>query len=991
MPDSKGIFEELLARKEELEKQLDAFKRNSEYNNAQKEEVYLTSAPFFVVEDLEGHGLQITGIALAEGVWKNVLYPADEIDKSARALKGKPLLVEHGLDSDFRKKRVGSVRNAYYDQTLRAIVFQALVTDSEAIKLVKDGTFPAVSCSTWVDKFPVNSQQSIGFNFNFNELSLVKTPACDKCFIFAVEELSRQENLNMPSTVSTLRKTQEEMKMTEDNDVIVSEEDEETFAYEDEEEEDLSALEKPSLYCVLECDDLSELSEELKKKAVSYYYGYKKPEEKAGKLPYKDYPGYPYKTEKKAVNEPYPVPSPHPAEQMKEKYGYPYPEKKSLWVVLECDSPAEIEALKKIGKKVKSAYYGYKGYPMTKAADMGLGYKYPMPEKKAGSPISPVVAPSYQKETDAVPPCKYEEKKHFTEDEMLKFLQNEMMKKFKCPICSKECDSAKELQDHIEKDHGQKLAFRCETCGREFASRDEFEGHQCKPPENKGFKSVDEGWTMVGVENPKAFQLFPKEKVGDDVKSPKGVRHDEFPKGTANEPAPLSATKPEELQHMSWADYHRAQATSPELPKQSEAPIMGPMKVAHEHPEGNEGISEVRQGLTDKNPEITEKIKLDDNPDMTHGKMGAVKTYEPAKVTEVKQGLTQEQGEKEKGEPIKKVKGGNAQEEMTQEKGEAEKGQPIKKEAGGNKPEDMTQEKGEAEKGQPIKKEVGGDKPEDMGCPECEALAEVLSVIEELKLPKDYTDFMKKCMKESKTMPVTKRMKACAEEYKKQAKPEKKSLEDNASTSILDTTSKVQEATEISDSKPAPPAESARIPDSDDQAVIMKAPEAGTPGVASEVKAMSKKDEGKDKKEEEEMAAKKEKDEKPEEMKKAKEDEEPEKEEDSLLLKAMLKKDVKEKEAEEKEKKEKEEASKKAKDEDKEAKDKEEMAKKDKEEKPEEMKKADKKEEAEEKKETPAEQAKEEKEKKELSDEDETYVKEHLPEVLIELIKKKKF
>lgn len=171
MDDDSGILEEIKAEHEELQKILSTVK------DYQRVEIVLNSSPFFSLEE-KGGKLLITGIALAEGVWKNVLYPADEIAKSAEDLKGKPLMVEHGLDSHFEKIEVGKVLAAYYDKTLKSIVFQAEVDNVEAISLVKDGTFPAVSCSTWVDKFPVNQDQSIGFNFNFQELSLVRTPAC---------------------------------------------------------------------------------------------------------------------------------------------------------------------------------------------------------------------------------------------------------------------------------------------------------------------------------------------------------------------------------------------------------------------------------------------------------------------------------------------------------------------------------------------------------------------------------------------------------------------------------------------------------------------------------------------------------------------------------------------------------------------------------------------------------------------------------------------
>jgi len=360
MVDNSGIFEELRAESEELEKRI------REAKDITKEEVILSAAPFFSLEEKEGK-LMITGIALAEGIWKNVFYPADEIQKAADRLVGKPLKVEHGQDSLFLARDVGKVTKAYYDKTLKSIVFQAEVTDPEAIKLVKNGTFPAVSCSTWIDKFPINEEQSIGFNFLFNELSLVRNPACEKCFIFAVEELSKQlnqgkkEDLNIESSQVTTTEVKD-----------MSEEKEEIIAELEEEEIDLSEIEKPKMYAVVEADSLADFDAELAKKIVSYYYGYGYPYPYGKKYPYPHYPYYPY----------YPY------------YGKPKgkvkkPEKKSLYALFEVESPEEVEALRKKGKKVVAVYYGYYGYPHYGYPYYGKGnypyYGYPYygyPEKK---------------------------------------------------------------------------------------------------------------------------------------------------------------------------------------------------------------------------------------------------------------------------------------------------------------------------------------------------------------------------------------------------------------------------------------------------------------------------------------------------------------------------------------------------------------------------------------------------------------------------------
>jgi len=246
--DMSGIFEELLAQKK------------TEYLSTPKdqlirEELSITT-PLFLEED--SNGIMITGIALAEGMWKQTLYTPEEIEKAALNLKGKDLKVEHELDKDFTSKSVGKVVDTYYDKALRALVFKARVTDPLAIQMVKDGTFPAVSCATWLDKIPLNAEQSTGFNYLFKELSLVRQPACEKCFIFAMEQLSKSQSLSIKKDTSN---KQEGIKMNENEEQVI------------EVLEEDKTVEPEKAYAIVECTE--EQLAELKKngKVVSVHYG----------------------------------------------------------------------------------------------------------------------------------------------------------------------------------------------------------------------------------------------------------------------------------------------------------------------------------------------------------------------------------------------------------------------------------------------------------------------------------------------------------------------------------------------------------------------------------------------------------------------------------------------------------------------------------------------------------------------------------------------
>ena len=151
---------------------------------------------FFPLFNLSSeHSLQISGIALAEGIWKNVIYSPEEIEKATAELVGKPIKVEHGMDKEFGSKIVGKVIEALFDKVLKAIKFKANIEDPIIKERVTDGIYKAVSMSTWMDKIPTK-EESIkeGKDFKFAELSLVKNPACEKCFIFHCEQLSKQED-----------------------------------------------------------------------------------------------------------------------------------------------------------------------------------------------------------------------------------------------------------------------------------------------------------------------------------------------------------------------------------------------------------------------------------------------------------------------------------------------------------------------------------------------------------------------------------------------------------------------------------------------------------------------------------------------------------------------------------------------------------------------------------------------------------------------------
>lgn len=422
--DNFGIEEELKAELEELKK------------SSPIQEVVSLEVGFFLSSEKP---LIISGVALAEGIWKNTIYSAEELKKACQDLIGKPVKVEHGNDKEFGDKIVGKVVHAEWDELLKAIKFKAEITDPKAIEYIKKERFKAVSMSTWMEKVSVGvGELKVGQNFRFVELSLVENPACEKCFIFHFEQLAKIEKCLKESNKEELVG---EKVMSEENSV---------------KELLIAICEDGDFIEEVQLSSENEL-EELKKtkKVVAYYYyspyyGYPYPYYPYG-YPYYGYPyyGYPY----------YGYPG----------YGYPYygylhygypkkvkkkakksTEEKKAFAKLVVDSGEELEIfefdseedLKKELENARAAkkkiiayyyypsqyygygypYYGYYGYPY-------YGY-YPY-----GYPYYP-----------------YEPMKE--EEESLPFEETE--ETIKCRACGKEFSNFRDFIAHWVKEHRKK-------------------------------------------------------------------------------------------------------------------------------------------------------------------------------------------------------------------------------------------------------------------------------------------------------------------------------------------------------------------------------------------------------------------------------------------------------------------------------------------------------------------------------------------------------
>jgi len=209
-----GIVEELLAEIAELR----SLVRTSKVQNN------VDSTSNFTTEELEGK-LKIRGVLLAEGVWNGVVYPWEEIRKLGESLQNMklPLIVEHGRDEKYGDRVVGEHTKIKINDFLKALEYEAVVFDDDAIEDIKKGRFNATSMTVEM-KMLESSGTQIATNLRGISNSLVENPACKTCYVFTREEMS--EPLNSNKHIFTLEvKDMPQIELKENEVLVLPEED----------------------------------------------------------------------------------------------------------------------------------------------------------------------------------------------------------------------------------------------------------------------------------------------------------------------------------------------------------------------------------------------------------------------------------------------------------------------------------------------------------------------------------------------------------------------------------------------------------------------------------------------------------------------------------------------------------------------------------------------------------------------------------------------
>ncbi|RLE39462.1 hypothetical protein DRJ17_00750 [Candidatus Woesearchaeota archaeon] len=132
----------------------------------------------------EGTALRITGIAISEGTWNGIFYPAEELKKGHKSLEGKPLRIDH---SSSTRDIVGKVIKSTYNPHKKWIEFEAIVTDEDIAQKLLDKLIDSVSVGVLIDNEEEDGRQ-VARNLEFKELSLVDDPACKDAKVSPVKK-----------------------------------------------------------------------------------------------------------------------------------------------------------------------------------------------------------------------------------------------------------------------------------------------------------------------------------------------------------------------------------------------------------------------------------------------------------------------------------------------------------------------------------------------------------------------------------------------------------------------------------------------------------------------------------------------------------------------------------------------------------------------------------------------------------------------------------
>jgi uncharacterized C2H2 Zn-finger protein len=153
-----------------------------------------------IIESLSGisfselvDSIKISGVLLAEGIHNGIFYSSEEIKNMVERYRdriiGMDITVEHERSDKYGKRTVGKIINVKWEPLLKAALYEAKITDKEAIEDIKEGTLRATSLRLKEKKVTMGDFTTAKELFPINN-SLTKFPACNNCNVFHIEDLS---------------------------------------------------------------------------------------------------------------------------------------------------------------------------------------------------------------------------------------------------------------------------------------------------------------------------------------------------------------------------------------------------------------------------------------------------------------------------------------------------------------------------------------------------------------------------------------------------------------------------------------------------------------------------------------------------------------------------------------------------------------------------------------------------------------------------------
>lgn len=142
----------------------------------------------------------IRGILISEGTWKGVKHSYETMKKSLlpKLSNGLDVLIDHGITSQFGKQSVGKMTKVIPIDHLKALAFEAEITNDYARQLLANGQLDSVSLKSGfnTDEKAITSE-ALEYT-DAIEMSLTGHPGCTTANIFTFELSLFDKNFEQP-------------------------------------------------------------------------------------------------------------------------------------------------------------------------------------------------------------------------------------------------------------------------------------------------------------------------------------------------------------------------------------------------------------------------------------------------------------------------------------------------------------------------------------------------------------------------------------------------------------------------------------------------------------------------------------------------------------------------------------------------------------------------------------------------------------------------